>query len=79
MSLPPNPKRYKLVVCPYCGYIQVTESYRTFKCRRCGRTKKMHLMWKEGYILYESDDYSELVNHYRSKSKPPEWITYEYR
>ena len=30
--------RYKTVMCPHCGWIQVTEGKTRFKCRGCGKS-----------------------------------------
>jgi len=32
--------RFKTVMCPKCGWIQVTEGKKRFKCRQCNRSSK---------------------------------------
>ena len=33
-------KRYKVIACPHCGYVQSSAAYDTFSCTQCLKTRK---------------------------------------
>ncbi len=35
------PGSYKVVICPYCGRVQLTQALKTFKCINCGKTRAL--------------------------------------
>lgn len=38
-QLPSTIGRFKIVQCPYCGYLQITEALVALKCQKCNRQK----------------------------------------
>jgi len=33
------PGSYKIVICPFCGRVQLTQAEKTFRCINCGRSR----------------------------------------
>ncbi len=40
--------RFKVIQCPSCGHVQSSQSNTTFKCFRCGKSRKMNPKSKLG-------------------------------
>ena len=60
-------KRFKLLKCYHCGNMFITQAIKQTKCRYCGKTILLSRAYKLGYVLYESDEWSD-INNYMDKT-----------